>query len=55
MLSSLKELAFFMATTVPGLDSIVGDLGLFNNIYLLSDKQDATPYRQASLNQLAEN
>ena len=44
-----------MATTLPGLDSMVGDQGLSNNIYLLSDKQDAIVYRQPSLNQLAAN
>lgn len=54
ILTSLKELAFFIATTVPGLDSMVGNLGL-SNIYLLSNKQDATAYRQPSLNQLAAN
>lgn len=55
MLTSLKELAFFMAATGPGLDSMVSNLGLSNNIYLLSDKQDAAAYRKPNLNQLAAN
>lgn len=44
-----------MATVIPGLDSTVSDLGLSNNIYVLSDKQDATAYQQPSLNQSAAN
>lgn len=44
-----------MATVIPGLDSTVSDLGLSNNIYVLSDKQDATAYQQPSLNQPAAN
>lgn len=44
-----------MATVIPGLDSTVSDLGLSNNIYVLSDKQDATAYQQPSLNQPVAN
>lgn len=55
ILTPWKELAFLMATVIPGLDSTVSDLGLSNNIYVLSDKQDATAYQQPSLNQPAAN